>query len=61
MTSKDLHFAELHNHQRIVEDSNGVSQQEYVSRLHALKNEIKQAWCANDRIKSLRLSIKVTC
>ncbi|XP_075481448.1 uncharacterized protein LOC142522176 isoform X1 [Primulina tabacum] len=50
---------ELYDHQRIVEDSNGVSQQEYVSRLHALKNEIKQAWCADDRIKSLRLSIKV--
>ncbi|XP_073149503.1 uncharacterized protein [Henckelia pumila] len=50
---------EFDNHQRIVEDSNGVSQQEYVSRLHALKNEIKQAWFADDRIKALRLSIKV--
>lgn len=50
---------ELDNHQRIVEDSNGVSRQEYVSQLVALKNEIKQAWCADDQIKSLRLSIKV--
>ncbi|KZV57468.1 hypothetical protein F511_34914 [Dorcoceras hygrometricum] len=50
---------ELDNHHRIIEDLSGVSQQEYISRLHGLKNEIKQAWHADDRIKSLRLSIKV--
>lgn len=36
-----------------------VSQQEYIKRLHELKDEIKRSWLADDRVTSLKLSIKV--
>ncbi|KAK1440085.1 hypothetical protein QVD17_05910 [Tagetes erecta] len=36
-----------------------VSQQEYIKRLHELKDEIKRSWHADDRVTSLKLSIKV--
>ncbi|KAK9057073.1 hypothetical protein SSX86_024440 [Deinandra increscens subsp. villosa] len=36
-----------------------VSQQEYISRLHELKDEITRSWRSDDRVTSLKLSIKV--
>ncbi|CAM6113201.1 unnamed protein product [Calypogeia fissa] len=36
-----------------------ISQQEYVTRLKALNEEISQAWLNNERVSALRLSIKV--
>ncbi|KAH9803877.1 VPS35 endosomal protein sorting factor-like [Citrus sinensis] len=41
------------------EDVKVITGQEYVSRLHELKDEIKRAWTAEDRVTSLKLSIKV--
>lgn len=37
-----------------------ISQQECLSKLQGLKDEINQSWCADDRVTSLRLSIKVS-
>lgn len=36
-----------------------MTRQEYVSRLHELKDEIIRAWNAGDRVTALKLSIKV--
>ncbi|KAK4439774.1 VPS35 endosomal protein sorting factor-like [Sesamum alatum] len=41
------------------EDVKVVSQQEYLSKLQELKDEINQSWLRDDRVTSLRLSIKV--
>ncbi|KAK6149319.1 hypothetical protein DH2020_016844 [Rehmannia glutinosa] len=41
------------------EDDTIISQQECLSKLQELKDEINQSWCADDRVSSLRLSIKV--
>ncbi|KAL4272836.1 hypothetical protein GQ457_13G002070 [Hibiscus cannabinus] len=41
------------------ESTNVITRQEYVSRLHELKDEINRAWHSEDRVKSLKLSIKV--
>lgn len=37
-----------------------IAWQEYVSRLHELKDEIAHSWLADDRITSLKLSVKVS-
>ncbi|KAL2476340.1 hypothetical protein Adt_37076 [Abeliophyllum distichum] len=59
-SSKDLHLEELDDPQKFAEDDvKVISQREYVSRLLELKDEIKLAWYADDRVTSLRLSIKV--
>ncbi|XAR67433.1 hypothetical protein NMG60_11002197 [Bertholletia excelsa] len=59
-TSPAMHLEELDDPQRFAEDGmKYISQQEYVSRLHELKDEITHAWQANDRVTSLKLSIKV--
>ncbi|PIN25563.1 hypothetical protein CDL12_01696 [Handroanthus impetiginosus] len=51
---------ELDDHKKInEEDVKVISQQECLSKLQKLKDEINQAWCADDRVTSLRLSIKV--
>ncbi|CAI0379368.1 unnamed protein product [Linum tenue] len=36
-----------------------ITQQEYVSRLYDLKDEINRAWNSDDRVTALKLSIKV--
>lgn len=58
-SSKDSHLEELDDPQKFAEDVKVISQREYVSRLLELKDEIKLAWHADDRVTSLRLSIKV--
>ncbi|XP_052207188.1 uncharacterized protein LOC127811403 [Diospyros lotus] len=58
--STAMHLEELDDPEKFAEDGNKViSQKEYVSRLHELKDEITRAWQADDRVTSLRLSIKV--
>lgn len=59
-SSKDLHSGELDDHKKFdEEDVKVISQQECLSKLQELKDEINQSWCADDRVTSLRLSIKV--
>lgn len=41
------------------EETTIISQQEYVTRLKALNEEISQAWLQKERVSALRLSIKV--
>lgn len=56
-----MHLEELDDPEKFAEDGNKViSQKEYVSRLHELKDEITRAWQADDRVTSLKLSIKVS-
>ncbi|KAL7217915.1 hypothetical protein ACSBR2_011193 [Camellia fascicularis] len=51
---------ELDDPQKFAEDGiKVISQQEYVSRLHELKDEIARAWQADDRVTSLKVSINV--
>ncbi|XP_057474859.1 uncharacterized protein LOC130762978 isoform X2 [Actinidia eriantha] len=59
-SSMTMHLEELDDPQKFAEDGiKVISQQEYVSRLHELKDEITRAWQADDRVTSLKLSIKV--
>ncbi|KAH6822817.1 hypothetical protein C2S53_017113 [Perilla frutescens var. hirtella] len=59
-SSKDLHSGELDDDKKFDdEDVKVISQQECLSKLQGLKDEINQAWSADDRVTSLRLSIKV--
>lgn len=56
-----MHLEELDDPQKYAEEGiKVISQQEYISRLHELKDEIKRAWHAEDRVTSLKLSIKVS-
>ncbi|KAJ7963774.1 UPF0505 protein C16orf62-like [Quillaja saponaria] len=58
LTSK--HLEELDDPQKFAdEDKKVITRQEYVSRIHDLKDEIRHAWIAGDRVTSLKLSIKV--
>ncbi|XP_019456612.1 PREDICTED: UPF0505 protein C16orf62 homolog isoform X1 [Lupinus angustifolius] len=59
-SSISMHLEELDGSQNL-EDGGAkvITWQEYVSRLHELKDEINQSWLAEDRVTSLRLSIKV--
>lgn len=41
------------------EGSKIISQQEYVTRLRELNDEIAHAWLNNERVSALRLTIKV--
>ncbi|KAI3456903.1 hypothetical protein Pfo_013566 [Paulownia fortunei] len=51
---------ELDDHKKIdEEDVRVISQQECLSKLQELKDEINQSWCADDHVTSLRSSIKV--
>ncbi|XP_008780557.1 VPS35 endosomal protein-sorting factor-like isoform X1 [Phoenix dactylifera] len=59
-TLADMHMEELDDPEMVVrEEKKVITRQEYVSRLQELKGEISQAWRADDRIKALKLSIKV--
>ncbi|KAL6978097.1 hypothetical protein U1Q18_046856, partial [Sarracenia purpurea var. burkii] len=56
----NMHLEELDDPQKFAEDGiNVISHQEYVSRLNELKHKITRAWQADDRVTSLKLSIKV--
>lgn len=58
--STTKHLKELDDPENFAEeDVKVITGQEYVSRLHELKDEIKHAWTAEDRVTSLKLSIKV--
>ncbi|XP_077228436.1 uncharacterized protein LOC143861401 isoform X3 [Tasmannia lanceolata] len=55
-----LHLEELDDPQKFAkEEVKVITRQEYVSRLHELKDEIGRAWRTDDRVTSLKLSIKV--
>lgn len=59
-SSTSKHLEELDDPQKSSEDgAKVITRQEYVSRLHELKDEINRAWHSEDRVKSLKLSIKV--
>lgn len=51
---------ELNDSQKVIEGGfTTVSQQEYINRLHELKDEIRRSWSSDERVASLKLSIKV--
>ena len=55
-----MHLEELEDPEKFAEEGSKVlTGQEYVSRLHELKAEINHSWHADDRVTSLKLSIKV--
>ncbi|KAA8523649.1 hypothetical protein F0562_010072 [Nyssa sinensis] len=59
-SSTSTHLEELDNPEKFAEEGvKVISRQAYVSRLHELKDEITRAWHADDRVTSLKLSIKV--
>ncbi|GMY31180.1 VPS35 endosomal protein sorting factor-like isoform X1 [Fagus crenata] len=59
-SSTSTHLEELEDPEKYAEEGvKFITRQEYVSRLHELKDEINRAWRANDRVTSLKLSIKV--
>ncbi|XP_062077629.1 uncharacterized protein LOC133782367 isoform X3 [Humulus lupulus] len=59
-SSTSKHLEELEDPQKFMEEgARTITRQEYVSRLHELKDEIVRAWHAGDRVTSLKLSIKV--
>lgn len=63
-SSESSHLEEVDDPQRISqEDVKVITGQEYVSRLHELKDEINRAWHAEDRVTALKLTIKMywTC
>lgn len=56
----NLHLEELDDPQKNAEEEvKLITRQEYISRLHELKDDIGRAWRAEDRVTSLKLSIKV--
>ncbi|KAG6407518.1 hypothetical protein SASPL_130510 [Salvia splendens] len=60
-SAKDLHSGGLDDDKNFDdEDVKVISQQEHLSKLHGLKDEINQYWCAGDHVTSLRLSIKAS-
>ncbi|XP_038690110.1 VPS35 endosomal protein sorting factor-like isoform X2 [Tripterygium wilfordii] len=59
-SSASMHLDELNDMEKSSEeDDKVITRQEYISRLHELKDEINRAWAAEDRVTSLKLSIKV--
>ncbi|XP_021287819.1 UPF0505 protein C16orf62 homolog isoform X2 [Herrania umbratica] len=59
-SSTSMHLEELDDIEKSSEEgAKVITRQEYVSRLHELKDEINRAWHAEDRVTSLKLSIKV--
>ncbi|KAL8205603.1 hypothetical protein R6Q57_009154 [Mikania cordata] len=51
---------ELNDTEKLTERGfKNVSQQEYIKRLHEFKDEIMRSWQSDDRVTSLKLSIKV--
>lgn len=58
--STSTHLEELEDPQKVAEEGvKLITRNEYVSRLHELKDEIIRAWRASDRVTTLKLSIKV--
>lgn len=56
----NLQSDELNDSQKLKEGGfKIVSQQEYIKRLHELKDEIMRSWNSDDRVTTLKLSIKV--
>ncbi|KAK4258289.1 hypothetical protein QN277_007750 [Acacia crassicarpa] len=59
-SSTSMHIEELDDPQKFSDDEvKVIAWQEYVSRLHELKDEIAHSWLVDDRITSLKLSVKV--
>ncbi|KAI4306118.1 hypothetical protein L6164_029425 [Bauhinia variegata] len=59
-SSTSMHLEELDDPQKFADEGvRLITWQEYVSRLHELKDDINRSWLADDRITSLKLSIKV--
>lgn len=55
-----MHLEELDDPEKFAEEGGKViTGREYVSRLHELKAELTRAWHADDRVTSLKISIKV--
>lgn len=55
-----MHLEELDDPQKFADEGvKVITWQEYVSRLHELKDEITRSWLADDRVTSLKLTIKV--
>lgn len=55
-----MHLEELDDPQKFADEGvKVITWQEYVSRLHELKDEITRSWLAGDRVTSLKLTIKV--
>ncbi|TKY57323.1 UPF0505 protein C16orf6 [Spatholobus suberectus] len=58
-SSPNMHLEELDDPQKFAEEGvKTITWQEYVSRLHELKDDITRSWLAEDRVTSLKLSIK---
>lgn len=56
-----MHLEELDDPQKFADEGvRVITWQEYVSRLHELKDETTRSWLADDRVTSLKLSIKVS-
>ncbi|XP_073223706.1 uncharacterized protein [Cicer arietinum] len=59
-SSTSMHLEELDDPQKFADEgAKVITWQEYVSRLHELKDEITRSWLAEDRVTSLKLSIQV--
>lgn len=59
-SSTSMHLEELDDPQKFADEGvKVITWQDYVSRLHELKDEITRSWLADDRVTSLKLSIKV--
>ncbi|XP_031284588.1 VPS35 endosomal protein sorting factor-like [Pistacia vera] len=59
-SSTSMHLEELDDPQKFADEGvKVITGKEYVSRLHELKDEINRSWHAEDRVTSLKLSIKV--
>lgn len=60
-SSTSMHLEELDDPQKFADEGvKVITWQDYVSRLQELKDEITRSWLADDRVTSLKLSIKVT-
>ncbi|KAK6946976.1 Vacuolar protein sorting-associated protein 35 [Dillenia turbinata] len=57
-SSTSMHLEDLDDLQKVSEDVKVIPKEEYISRLHELKDDIARAWHADDRVTSLKLSIK---
>ncbi|KAK9089725.1 hypothetical protein Scep_028807 [Stephania cephalantha] len=59
-SSTKVHIEELNDPQKFTENEvKVISRLEYVERLRELKDEIRHAWGTDDRVTTLKLSIKV--
>ncbi|KAK9269685.1 hypothetical protein L1049_001463 [Liquidambar formosana] len=57
-SSTSVHLEELDDPQKFAEEGvKVITQQEYVARLHELKDEINRAWRAEDRVTALKPSV----